>query len=349
VSVVPDPTPTNGYRPLRYVCGIDAGATKTDCVISASDGTLVASRSEGPALMLTGDGFAATIGGAFDRCCATADIDPAAVEVVAVGLAGVDTSDGQAHARSALAGALRGGTLIVENDAGVALEAATATRPAAVIMAGTGSIGYGECPDGHSVRVGGWGHVLGDEGSGYAIGVAACAAVLKAVDGRGARTMLIDRARDHFSIEDVRDLVGLTERFALEPRTAAAFAPQVISLAQAGDGTAKQIVQRAATHLVGYARRLIDELQLQRRGVVMLGGGLLVRSPYYAGLLKQSMRAEWPEVTIGRFDLPPVGGAVLKALAGLYGREGSHALRAPLMRGFAARSTDRQPVVRRAK
>ena len=176
-------------------------------------------------------------------------------------------------------------------------------------------------PTAGQFRVGGWGHVLGDEGSGYAIGVAACAAALKASDGRGAPTMLIDRACDHFSLGDVRELVGLTERFALQPSAAAAFAPDVLKVAQQGDIIAGQIVDRAATHLVSYAHRLIDELRLDRHGVLMLGGGLLTNSSHYTKLV--TGRASAPsgqDATMGGFDLPPVGGALLKALAELHGR-----------------------------
>lgn len=343
MSADPDPISANGSPPLRYVCGVDAGATKTDCAISASDGTLVARWADGPALMLVGDEFAAAIAAAVRKCCSTADLPATAIDVTAIGLAGVDTADRQEHARRALGAALRGSVLIVENDASVALEAATATRPAAVVMAGTGSIGYGEDAEGRPLRVGGWGHVLGDEGSGYAIGVAACAAALRAADGRGAATALTRRAREHFELNDVRELVGLTERFALEPGTAASFAPVVLQLAQDGDGTAEQIVDRAATHLVGYAKSLIDQLELERRGLLMLGGGLLANSNYYAELLTAGIRAVRPAARVRGFDLPPVGGAVLKALAVLYGLDRADGLRTSLRRGFGAPLPDQQP------
>jgi N-acetylglucosamine kinase-like BadF-type ATPase len=332
----------NGDRPTQYVCGVDAGGTKTDCAISASDGTLVARSTGGPSAMNSGDRFAASIADAVEQCRASAGLTAEAMEVIAIGLAGVDATDGQERARSALAAVLHSPALIVENDASVALEGATATRPAGVVMAGTGSIGYGQDSDGQPRRVGGWGHVLGDEGSGYAIGVAACAAVLKASDGRAARTALIDRARKHFSLNDIRELVGLTERFALAPSAAAAFAPDVIHLAQSGDATAKTIVDRAATDLVGYARWLIDELRLEQEGLLMLGGGLLANSPYYAELVTAGVRAERPGAEIGGFDLPPVGGAVLKALIRLHGGDRSRALRTSLMRSLSALSVDQR-------
>lgn len=322
-----------------YVCGVDAGATKTDCAISSSDGFLIGRWFGGPALMLAGDEFAAVIAGAVDQCCAGAGLPASAIQVLAVGLAGVDTADRRDQATAVLSAAFNGSAVIVENDASVALEAATATRPAAVVMAGTGSIGYGEDADGRPLRVGGWGHVLGDEGSGHAIGVAACAAVLKTFDGRAADTLLTNEVREHFSLEDVRELLGLSERFVLEPSAAASFAPTVIRLAQDGDGTAKQIVECAANHLVGHARRLIGALGLERQGLLMLGGGLLANSEYYTELVLAGIKAERPGVTIGSFDLPPVGGAVLKALGRLPERNQGD-LRARLMRGFGAPQAD---------
>lgn len=320
--------------PAPFVCGVDAGGTKTDCATCAADGTVLARWIAGPAAMNGRPDFTEAVVEALDRCRQAAGVPADQVHVVVVGMAGIDTDDGRDRATAALAAKLGVADLVVDNDASIALEAATSQRPAAVIMAGTGSIGYGEDATGRSHRVGGWGHLLGDEGSGYAIAVAALGAVLQAADLRGADTALIDRARHHFSLDDPRELIDLTERFAVEPGIAAGFAPEVIRLGEAGDETAATIVRDAAGHLVDQACGLIDALGIDGDGVVALGGGLLVNSAYYADMVSAGIRAARPGVEIRGFELPPVAGALLKGLVRLDVDRDADALRRRVTEGL---------------
>jgi N-acetylglucosamine kinase-like BadF-type ATPase len=328
----------------RYVCGVDAGATKTDCVICAIDGEVAARVTNGPASMLGGDDFASSIADTLRRCHDAASLESEAIDIACIGLAGVDTPEGRARAYSALRDRLGVGELVLENDASIALAAATTRRPAAVMMAGTGSIGYGEDVDGRSHRVGGWGHLLGDEGSGYALASVACAAVLRAIDGRAPDTELVELAPRHYGLEDPRQLVDLTHRFALEPRLAAGFAPEVMQAAERGDEVAAQIVRQGADHLVDQACGLSDSLVLHEDGVLALGGGLLTGSPYYFGLVRGGIQAARSSVDVIGFELPPVAGAALGALVHLRVEQNEIEVRRRLAAGLAVQHIGRDSV-----
>src|SRR5213078_4483038 len=92
--------------------------------------------------------------------------------------------------------------VLVVNDALIALAAGAGDDPGIVIISGTGSIVYGRNERVEAARAGGWGHMIGDEGSGYWIGREALAAVMRAGDGRGPETGLTAAMLAHFQVDD---------------------------------------------------------------------------------------------------------------------------------------------------
>src|SRR5438128_1339137 len=88
----------------------------------------------------------------------------------------------------------------------LALVAGAQDAPGIVIVSGTGSIAYGRNANGEAARAGGWGHMIGDEGSGYWIGREALTAVMRAADGRGPATGLSDDILAYFQVTDVSHL-----------------------------------------------------------------------------------------------------------------------------------------------
>ncbi|MEU9591531.1 BadF/BadG/BcrA/BcrD ATPase family protein [Streptomyces sp. NPDC048193] len=120
-------------------------------------------------------------------------------------------------------------------------------HPGVVLAIGTGSVAVGIGADGALARVDGWGPWLGDEGSGAWIGTAGLRAALRAHDGRGPATALLDAAVERFGPPD--RLPAAVDRDGTPARTAASFAPEVARAAAAGDGAAAGIVRRAAAAL----------------------------------------------------------------------------------------------------
>src|SRR5439155_26556427 len=136
-------------------------------------------------------------------------------------------------------------TLVV-NDALVALVAGAGAGAGVVIVAGTGSIAYGHDGSGHAARAGGWGYLLGDEGSGFWIGRRALAAVVRQADGRGPVTQLTGLILDRMGITRPGDLIHETYYRDLKRQAIAALAPLVQQAHAAGDAVADHILQRAA-------------------------------------------------------------------------------------------------------
>jgi glucosamine kinase len=185
---------------------------------------------------------------------------------------------GRQAAREALEQALRdagvGERVRVGTDVAAAARDALDGDPGIVLLAGTGSIAWGRGADGREARAGGWGALLGDEGSGYALGVAAMKAVVRARDGRGASTALTDVLLSDLSLDGPEAIVPWAQTAA--KARIAALAPRVLELS-ASDPVAGAIVADAALDLGAQARVLAGRLGPwpEPGPTVFLAGGLL--------------------------------------------------------------------------
>lgn len=257
------------------VAGIDGGGTRTRALLLALDGSRVG-RAEGPASLVRPGRPAEAARVAADLVRRAAEAEGVALPLPALwaGLAGA----GQSGLRGQLEGFLheeRIADLVrVGTDVEAAFHDAFGGGPGIIVVAGTGSVVLGEAEDGRRMQVGGWGGVMGDEGSGYHIGLAALRAVARAADGRTRPTGLNDAFLDLLGLSQPRALAGWAES-ATKARIAA-LAPHVVRTAQAGDDAARKVVRHALAALG-------DQLTVAIRGLfppdasprVALAGGLV--------------------------------------------------------------------------
>ncbi len=126
-------------------------------------------------------------------------------------------------------------------------------------------------------RAGGWGYLMGDEGSGYAIGQAALRAVLRAFDGRGAQTALTSAVLAHWGLSAPPDLVGRVYRENHAPADLAALAPLVEAAATCEDAVSQEILREAGHELALAVKAVVRSLSLPEPTPCALAGGLIVR------------------------------------------------------------------------
>src|SRR4029079_3077531 len=169
---------------MMHVLGIDAGGTKTVCLLADESGHVVCEARRGGAnLQAAGElSVEKVLHQVMDEATGERPIVPAAI---CLGIAGVDRPDDYAVVGAVMRRIAYKTRVIIVNDALVALEAGAPGQPGVVVISGTGSISYGRNAHGEAARSGGWGYVLGDEGSGYWMGRAALRAVLRQADRRG--------------------------------------------------------------------------------------------------------------------------------------------------------------------
>lgn len=300
---------------MYHVLGIDAGGTKTVCLLADADGHVLASaRGQGANLKTVGElGVEKVLHTVMDETLGHRDIVPAAI---CLGIAGVDReSDGQTMRAIMRRIALKTRTLIV-NDALVALVAGAGDGPGVVLISGTGSIVFGRDARNRAARAGGWGHVLGDEGSGYWIGRKALAAVVRHADGRGKHTSLTRRVLDHFALGAPSELVPLVYDRGLPLPVVAALGVVVQEARDEGDDEAAAILQAAADELVLGAESVVTRLEMQHAQFpFVLSGGIFQGVPWLADEVGDRLVGLAPAATVRGLDVEPAVGAVHLALA----------------------------------
>ncbi|MFD0715316.1 N-acetylglucosamine kinase [Paenibacillus sp. GCM10027626] len=305
----------NTYK--RYI-GIDGGGTKTIGILGDETGQILAvCRGEGTNVKSKSWSEAQQIVKALiEETLQQGQSDLSQLEVVYLGLAGSDRPEDKARWSAFLqAGLPEHVRAVIHNDAINALAAGTWGRGGIVLIAGTGSIAYGFDPaTGTSIRVGGWGYLLGDEGSGFDLGRQALTAVMKAYDGRGEETMLTELLLERLGLAAPPQLIThYYEQKQIRPVIAEA-SRFVMEAAEQGDAVSLSIIDGAVHELGQLAATAAKKLGMRGTVPLVLGGGLFA-SELFAGRF-----VRLPAIRAGSFSperllLPPAIGSYVLALA----------------------------------
>jgi len=298
-----------------HVLGIDAGGTKTVCLLADERGTIVSEgRGAGANLQSSGElAVEKVLHEVMETAIGDRAITPTAI---CLGIAGVDRENDERIVRAIMRRIGYKSRILVVNDALIALVAGAEDSPGIVVIAGTGSIVYGRNANCDAARAGGWGHIIGDEGSGYWIGREALAAIMRAVDGRGPATKLAEDVLAHFAIADTSGLPRIVYDRDLPRVSVAALGPIVQRASQRGDAVATRILERAADELVLAARSVAAKLEM--RGDVfpfVLAGGVFRVVPWLAEELSRRLVEVAPRCEVRPLEQEPAAGAVWLALS----------------------------------
>ena len=298
-----------------HVLGIDAGGTKTVCLLADEDGHVLAeAHGSGANLQSAGElEVEKVLHQVMEAALAQHDVRPAAT---CLGIAGVDRP-GDAEAVRGIMRRIgfKTRTLVV-NDALVALVAGAGDEPGVVVVAGTGSIAYGRNAAGQAARAGGWGYLLGDEGGGFWIGRAALSAVVRQFDGRGPATLLTGMVLQHMHLASPTELIHEIYYRDLQRHTIAGLAALVQDATDAGDAVAAQILVRAGGELAAAAASVITRLGMRGEAFpIVLAGGIFRGVPWLMGDVASRLADVAPRSAVRLLDVEPAVGAVRLALA----------------------------------
>jgi N-acetylglucosamine kinase-like BadF-type ATPase len=307
-----------------FVLGIDGGGTKTLGLIADLNGRVLGQGVGGTSnpQVVGFEKAAEAVLKVVKECCRRAGCYPEHLRAVVVGLAGAGRESDRRRAQIEIRGLARKKNmslkdLRVESDARIALEGALGGESGLVLISGTGSIGFAKSDDGSVHRVGGWGCTIGDEGSGYAVGRAALAAIVRALDGRGHSTILRKWASKSFGLSSPETIISSIYQNHFE---VSRIAPLVLKAAAKGDKVSKEILGDASRDLAEHVRILLEKLwQLdkssggEKTNLVLLGG-MLEGSNYLSQALRRKIKSLFPTVQIRSPLKNPAYGAVLIAL-----------------------------------
>jgi len=199
----------------------------------------------------------------------------------------------------------------VVTDADIALAGAVPEGPGIILISGTGSIAYGRNTAGAAKRAGGWGYLLGDEGSGCVIGLEALRNALKSHDGRLPETLLTGIICRQFGLDEITSVVPAVYSGEISPAAIASLAPGVFEAAVSGDIVAKSIMDEAGASLAKLVVTLIERLGLDKPARLCLLGSIFSKSDVMRNTVLNRLQDEVFEVGP---EFPPVVGAIVLAM-----------------------------------
>jgi N-acetylglucosamine kinase-like BadF-type ATPase len=327
--------------PVAAVIGVDVGNSKTDVVLVARDGSVVAAK-RGPTVshqQVGAAGAAEGLGRLVEAALASAGLAPGqrpVAELVACSAAGADfAADIRLIARG-----IRGLGLapdeLVTNDCDAGLRAGTNRSWGVVVICGSGMNCLGRSPRGREARFMALGEASGDWGGGSAIGQAGLAAAVRAWDGRGPATSLQQIVPAHFGVATPGSLTVAFYRKRLARQRRREIAPLVFEAAVAGDAVARAIIDRQADEIVAWAAAAIRRVRLGRLDpdVVLAGGVFRAEDPAFYARIEAGVAAVAPRARVARLRVPPVVGAALLGLNRLRGGETPPDVQARLRAGL---------------
>jgi len=299
---------------------IDGGQTATKSLVSRLDGTVVGVGLGGPSDHFHIEGGVEKNRRAIHAAIATALTDAGAqrgeVAAVTLGLTGAPPKGDQTPVvHEIVREVLSPQQINVVPDYVTNLAGASGGEPGVVLIAGGGAIGYGITAEGMEAIAGGFGFLLGDEGSAFNIGLKAIAAAARAADRRAEPTTLQGIVEEHFAISTMKQITRIVYRAGFSRDQISLLSPKVARAAGEGDRPAGAIMRYAGAELAYTALGVIRQLYVpgDAVGVYLTGGvfkaGSLVTDPFRATLESGWATAEAFEP---RFP-PAVGGVILAA------------------------------------
>jgi glucosamine kinase len=294
----------------RYLLGIDGGATKTLAAVLDLERAALYLGHGGPSNQDAVGVHAAgrALFDAADEALAQAGIGDEELDGAVLAVAGTDTDAVIAHVR-----ATRSQEWIVVGDVVGAWATATGALPGVGAISGTGSNVFGVGRDGRAWRAGGWGHLLGDEGSGHWFGVQSIKAALRDRESSGPPTALSDCAVRFFHVRSVEELATLVYSKPLTKSEIAAFAIETAGLAERGDEVARAIYEDGAHELAEQIAAVIRQTGLDGEFPVGLIGSAYKAGAVFIDPLAHAIHRLAPHAHVSVVEMAPVGGALLLA------------------------------------
>ena len=248
-----------------FFCGVDGGGTRTTVICRTPEGQDIGKRLFGPFNLnsIGEESFRSVLGeilayiGNLGTCLG-----------LCIGASGITNENVRSMADGILAG--KGIPYILLGDYEIAHTGALGGKEGIVLIAGTGSVCFGKTCDGRSAMGGGWGHLIGDRGSGYGLGRDALVAVARVLDGYGEPTVLTDMLYGEKGLDTPERIVSYV--YSNDKSAVAALSPLVDRACRQGDPVSRRIVDDNARELADIVLAVAGRLGFAGTDVALLGG-----------------------------------------------------------------------------
>jgi N-acetylglucosamine kinase-like BadF-type ATPase len=205
--------------------------------------------------------------------------------------------------------------IIICNDTRIGLAAGSDSKNGVMIICGTGSNCYGINEQGREAKVNGWDYILGDEGSGYAIGIKALRALMRAYDGRGESTLLSKTILENLNIKDISELIKWAYSYSFSKDRIAAITKTVCKTAEMGDKISKKILKEEADEAIISVKTVVDKLGLADKEFdLVFVGNVFKCEKYFKSVLMRKLKSKFTKINFKPLTKKPVEGAIKLAL-----------------------------------
>ena len=320
---------------MVYVLGIDGGGTKTVCLLIDETGNILSRGQAGSSNYQTGgidsakNAIETAINQAISIFLDHKSYHKISIQGLGIGLAGVGREEDfnsiqnlveqlKTNSNLSVNWELTANSTIIKSDSIIALVGGLGHQVGIVAIAGTGSQIFGQNSQGKTKRVGGWGYLLGDEGSGYYIAISGLKAALKSHDGRLGSTQLISAFKHHLNLTNIESLIEVVYRRGWTVQQIASLAKIVDQVARDGDEIANEIINTAIEELVFATKIAIKSLFKPDESVeiVTIGGVFQGMNNFRSKYIKSlKIVAPTANVILPRYE--PAYGAGILALNSL--------------------------------
>lgn len=294
---------------MKYYLGIDGGGTKTTAIICDENAQLI-SRFVGESINYNSVGMET----ARKNLKATVDgVLPNDVKLNAafIGMSAISERADDEFTKKLCEGIIDCNKITMDSDVYIGLEAMRCDGAAAMVISGTGSMAVGRLPDGEIIHTGGWGYILGDEGSGYAICIDALRAAICGYEGSAEKTLLTDAVKEHYQVNDMLELIDIFYDPPMPRSEIAKLAPIVFKCAE-NDGVADAIIKNHAQLLANTVSALLS--QLPEGTPLGLWGGIFENYEKFRNLFSANVNERFPKAEINVLEFAPEYGAVFAAI-----------------------------------
>ncbi len=299
---------------MTYYIGIDGGGTKTLLRMIDEHDTVVYEDIGGGTNPYTVEpDVAKSLLTAMIKKAMTAMPSDGTLGGICIGAAGADTDADYAFFDRVLREASGSQKVLAVNDGYASLFAALGEQPGVVIASGTGSICWGKTADGTACRIGGWGYLFSDEGSGYRMVSDAMQVICRTMDGRASHgALLLEKLMEAFGVYTNEELVSEIY-LCPNPQSIAAYFPLVSKAASEGDPLAREVIDRGMDDLVELVAAAARQIGMYPVFTVGMAGSILTKSAITRDTFMQKMVERFPKCTVLEDMIEVVDGALYLA------------------------------------
>ncbi len=288
---------------MKYYLGVDGGGSKTTAAVSDEKGNIISFEC-GKTINYYSNPYE-TARQNFRELIDKTDIRN--FESVVIGMSALSERADEKTALRFTDGILTSNKTLMTSDVEIALHAAECDTPRAVLICGTGSMAAAVDESGNQLHSGGWGYLLGDEGSGYSVALNAVKKILVELDEGKSGDIIINKFKEFFGVDTDEDILEKFYNPPIQRDELAAFCRCVFDAYRNGSPLAAQVIEREADEAAALSKRILAKLPAG--SPLFLFGGLFENSPEYIQLLNDRL-----SINAQLLTYPPVIGAVCDAL-----------------------------------